>query len=189
MEYVTYAERAAALLNAAVSTPDELRDLLSDREWLARQVVDADPRRLLRFQRELRPVFETARAGDDAGAVALINTLLDKHPVTPHIAGEATGDWHLHVSNKKSSVAELLVAEALLGLAFLVCDLGASRLGVCQAPDCDDVFVDTSSNQTRRYSSERCASRANVAAYRARQRSAMAAPATIEDVDHPEARA
>jgi predicted RNA-binding Zn ribbon-like protein len=32
------------------------------------------------------------------------------------------------------------------------------------------VFVDTSPNQSRRYCSDRCSSRANVAAYRARQR-------------------
>jgi predicted RNA-binding Zn ribbon-like protein len=32
------------------------------------------------------------------------------------------------------------------------------------------VFIDTSVNRTRRYCSDRCASRANVTAYRARKR-------------------
>jgi predicted RNA-binding Zn ribbon-like protein len=80
------------------------------------------------------------------------------------------------VSNRSSSVAELLIAEALLGLSILVCDVGPLRLGVCQASGCDDVFVDTSPNQSRRYCSDRCSSRANVAAYRAR-RKAEATPA------------
>ena len=53
---------------------------------------------------------------------------------------------------------------------------GATRLGVCDASGCSHVFVDTSPNQSRRYCSDRCSSRANVAAYRARQReSRMAA--------------
>jgi predicted RNA-binding Zn ribbon-like protein len=59
-----------------------------------------------------------------------------------------------------------------MGLSTLVCDLGATRLGVCDASGCDHVFVDTSPNQSRRYCSDRCSSRANVAAYRARQRAA-----------------
>ena len=53
-----------------------------------------------------------------------------------------------------------------------LCDLGATRLGVCDASNCTHVFVDTSPNQSRRYCSDRCSSRANVAAYRARQRAA-----------------
>jgi predicted RNA-binding Zn ribbon-like protein len=57
-----------------------------------------------------------------------------------------------------------------LGLSTLVCDLGATRLGVCDASPCTNVFVDTSPNQSRRYCSDRCSSRANVAAYRARQK-------------------
>jgi predicted RNA-binding Zn ribbon-like protein len=57
-----------------------------------------------------------------------------------------------------------------MGLSTLVCDLGATRLGVCDASSCTNVFVDTSPNRSRRYCSDRCSSRENVAAYRARQR-------------------
>jgi predicted RNA-binding Zn ribbon-like protein len=45
---------------------------------------------------------------------------------------------------------------------------------VCHAASCTNVFVDTSPNQSRRYCSDRCSSRENVAAYRARQRAAAA---------------
>jgi predicted RNA-binding Zn ribbon-like protein len=76
----------------------------------------------------------------------------------------------MHVADRDSSVSELLIAESLMGLSTLVCDLGATRLGVCDASGCSHVFVDTSPNQSRRYCSDRCSSRANVAAYRARQR-------------------
>jgi predicted RNA-binding Zn ribbon-like protein len=90
------------------------------------------------------------------------------------ISDHDPSDLHMHVANRAASVSELLVSESLMGLANLVCDLGASRLGVCQAAKCTQVFVDTSPNQSRRYCSERCSSRANVAAYRARQKAAAA---------------
>jgi predicted RNA-binding Zn ribbon-like protein len=50
-------------------------------------------------------------------------------------------------------------------------DLGADRFGTCADPRCGGVFIDTSRNRSRRYCSDRCASRANVAAHRERQRS------------------
>jgi len=163
-------------VNAPLDGSDQLAGFLSAREWLVEQVTDKDAATLRRFQRELRQVFETAMSGDEAGVVAELNALLDKHPITPYISGHDAHSWHLHVSNRRSSVAQLLIAEALLGLAILVCDVGALRLGVCQATGCDAVFVDTSPNQSRRYCSDRCSSRANVAAYRAR-RKAEGAPA------------
>jgi predicted RNA-binding Zn ribbon-like protein len=57
-----------------------------------------------------------------------------------------------------------------MGLAIIVVDYGATRLGVCGAERCDNVFIDTSPNRSRRYCSDRCSSRANVAAYRARRK-------------------
>lgn len=169
MDLVRYAERAAALVNTNLDEPRALAGYLADRTWLAEQVTDKDTRALGRFQAQIRPAFEYAEP-DDAAAVALLNDLLDRHPITPYIAGDDAQSWHLHVSNKASSVADLLVAEALMGLATLACDLGPSRLGTCESRTCDWVFVDTSPNRSRRYCSERCSSRANVAAYRARQK-------------------
>lgn len=174
MDFVRYAERAAELVNGSFDEVGEVRAYLCDRAWLIDQVGPRDVPALKRFQRELRPVFETAADGGEADVVRALNALLDKHPITPYISGSDSSAWHLHVGNRSSSVAELLVAEALMGLATLVCDVGALRLGVCQASGCDDVFVDTSPNQSRRYCSDRCSSRANVAAYRARRRAEVA---------------
>ncbi|MGZ4437321.1 MAG: CGNR zinc finger domain-containing protein [Nocardioidaceae bacterium] len=170
MDFVRYAERSAGLVNADLEDTDALIAFLDQRTWLLHQVVDRDVAVLRRFVKELRPVFEASNAGDEAGVVARLNELLAKHPVTPYIAGHQPGKWHMHVADRQSSVAELLVAESLMGLSTLVCDLGATRLGVCDAHGCTHVFVDTSPNQSRRYCSDRCSSRANVAAYRARQK-------------------
>ena len=170
MDFVRYAERSADLVNAELDDADALVRLLDRRRWLHGQVVERDAMTLRRFQKELRPVFEASNARDEASVVEQLNALLAKHPVTPYIAGHEPGKWHMHVADRSSSVAELLVAESLMGLSTLVCDLGATRLGVCDATPCTNVFVDTSPNQSRRYCSDRCSSRANGAAYRARQR-------------------
>jgi predicted RNA-binding Zn ribbon-like protein len=172
MDFVRYAERSADLVNAHLEEAEDLVRFLSERAWLQDKVVERDATALRRFQRELRPVFEASNDGDEARVVELLNALLAKHPVTPYIAGHEPGKWHMHVADRTSSVAELLVAESLMGLSTLVCDLGATRLGVCDASPCTDVFVDVSPNQSRRYCSDRCSSRANVAAYRARRKAA-----------------
>jgi len=170
VEFVRYAEHAAVLVNASLADREDVEELLHNRDWLIPHIVDRDPSALRRIQRELRPVFEASARGDETGVVSRLNALLDRHPITPYIAGHDALSWHLHVSNRSSSVAELLIAEALMGLATLICDLDALRLGVCRASGCADVFVDTSPNHSRRYCSDRCSSRANVAAYRARRK-------------------
>ncbi len=178
MDFVRYAERSADLVNADLDDAEALVHFLSARTWLQDQVVERDATALRRFQRELRPVFEASNERNEPAVVEQLNDLLAKHPVTPYIAGHEPGKWHMHVADRSSSVAELLIAESLMGLSTLVCDLGANRLGVCDASPCKDVFVDTSPNQSRRYCSDRCSSRANVAAYRARQRAVAAGVST-----------
>jgi predicted RNA-binding Zn ribbon-like protein len=58
-----------------------------------------------------------------------------------------------------------------MGLVMALLDLGPARFGNCADPRCGGVFLDASRNRSRRYCSDRCASRANVATYRQRQRS------------------
>jgi len=171
VDFVRYAERSAVLLNTDLPDVEALQEHLAGREWLAEQALDRDAMLLRKFQRELRPVYEASADGDGTTVVDLLNELMVRHPITPRISDHA-GDLHIHAASKSQSVAELLVGEALIGLAFLVCDLGPTRLGVCDASPCTNVYVDTSPNASRRYCSDRCSSRANVAAYRARQKEA-----------------
>ena len=176
MDFVRYAEQSAVLLNTDVPDVGALQEHLADRAWLVEQATDRDCMLLRKFQRELRPVYEASAEGDGATVVDLLNDLMVRYPITPRISDHA-GDLHIHAASKTQTVAELLVGEALIGLAFLVCDLGPTRFGICDAVPCTNVYVDTSPNASRRYCSDRCSSRANVAAYRARQRS-IAAPAS-----------
>ena len=175
MDFTRYAERSAGLLNASITDVDALQAHLADRDWLVPQCTDRDCMLVRKFQRELRPVFEASAAGDTEAVIDGINELMVRHPITPQISSHDPQHLHIHAASKTQSVAELLVGEALLGLANLVCDLGPHRLGICAASPCANVYVDTSPNQSRRYCSDRCSSRANVAAYRARQKAVASA--------------
>ena len=81
------------------------------------------------------------------------------------------GELHLHYARPEAPALEQLTTTVAMGLSQVVVQHGWRRLGVCSAEGCDDVYVDTSRNASRRYCSNTCASRSTVAAYRARQKS------------------
>ncbi|MGW6496142.1 CGNR zinc finger domain-containing protein [Nonomuraea angiospora] len=137
-------------------------DLTSYAEWAVRLVNDPDPPPELRpLRAELAAAFD--EADDERAVAARLNALLVRYPVRPQLTDHDGAGWHLHL-------AEDSAAGAVMGLAAVVAELGADRLGRCQEPRCGKAFLDTSSNRSRRYCSSRCASRANVAAFRARRR-------------------
>ncbi len=184
MDLITYSDYAVRLVNSSDTTrPDRdgLRDMAALRTFLAdlpSQRARATRRDLaeLRLLRErLRVVFDAAHAHRHREAVNRLNALLADHPIRPQISGHDDSDWHLHLT-ERGDVAARYAANAVMGLSVLVTQLGIDRLGSCAANGCRRVFVDTSTNRSRRYCSERCATRANVAAYRARQKQAALTP-------------
>jgi predicted RNA-binding Zn ribbon-like protein len=154
-----------------LSSLDGLRALLAPWPWLRRRAETGDLAPLLRLRSELRAVFDDAAEGGSAAMVGRINHLLAHHRPQPSISGHDDSDWHLHIADDRGSVATEFATGAVMGLAMALLDLGADRFGSCADPRCSGVFIDTSRNRSRRYCSDRCASRANVAAHRERQRS------------------
>jgi predicted RNA-binding Zn ribbon-like protein len=69
-----------------------------------------------------------------------------------------------------ASILQRLSFECARGIFTTVENYGIERLRSCAAEPCRDVFVDTSRNNTRRFCSERCANRYNIAAFRDRQK-------------------
>jgi predicted RNA-binding Zn ribbon-like protein len=57
-----------------------------------------------------------------------------------------------------------------MGLSVALVEGGFERFGSCASATCDDVYVDTSRNRSRRNCSDTCTTRENVAAFRRRQR-------------------
>lgn len=126
----------------------------------------ADARAVVRLADRLFSIFA---ASDTSAAVAEVNRLLAEGRALPWISGHDGSDWHLHYGPAQPSPVGRLTVTAAMGLAAVLCDDG-SRLGVCSAHECRDVYVDTSRNARRRYCSQGCANRAHVAAFRARRR-------------------
>jgi predicted RNA-binding Zn ribbon-like protein len=116
----------------------------------------------------LRTIFERA-ASDALEAARLLNDQLRQSDATPRISWHH-GPLHLHFESVEAGCAHWLAATTIMGLAFVLCDYGADRFGICAAPWCEAAFIDTSKNTRKRYCSEACAHRASVAAFRARRR-------------------
>jgi predicted RNA-binding Zn ribbon-like protein len=71
-----------------------------------------------------------------------------------------------------ASLPQYLAVECAWGIAAIEQNFGMDRMRSCAAEPCRDVFVDTSRNKTRRFCSDRCANRYNIAAFRGRQKHA-----------------
>jgi predicted RNA-binding Zn ribbon-like protein len=178
VDFDGYARTAVDLVNADMADLAGLRALFTgDLAWMSDEVVDRDLAAFRRAQRRLRDVFEHGVAGRGADAVAELNGLLEAFPVQPRISGHDAADWHMHVTSRGASVSAEYLAGAAWGLSVWLCEHGSARFGICADERCGNVYLDTSSNNCRRFCSERCATRSHVAAHRARKRAATLTPA------------
>jgi predicted RNA-binding Zn ribbon-like protein len=178
-----YAELAVRLANAAngeeeaadgtnnhnIGTLDGLRSMLTDLQFPDTRVTRGDLDAMQALRIEFRKIFAASAAGNDTEAVERLNALLVQHPVHPEFSRHDGQPWHLHLT-QGGGVADRYAADSAMGLSMLLAQLGTDRLGVCAAASCQRVFIDASTNRSRRYCGERCASRANVTALRARRR-------------------
>ncbi|MDI3385947.1 CGNR zinc finger domain-containing protein [Streptomyces sp. B-S-A8] len=184
MELAYYSDYAVRLVNSeeparntdSLTSVDAVRELFGPGSTAARRATDADVTRFRSVRARLRAVFEAADRGEETLAVDLLNSLLLEFPVSPQISGHDHRDedyrplWHMHLADHPSNATAGYAAVASMGLAFHLTEHGVERLGICEATPCRNAYLDTSTNRSRRYCSDRCATRANVAAYRARKR-------------------
>jgi predicted RNA-binding Zn ribbon-like protein len=190
VELAYYSDYAVRLVNTeepdrrtdTLTSVGAVRALFGPASQTAARATDSDVNRLRAVRTRLRGVFEAASEADEVRAVDLLNSLLLEFPVSPQISGHAVfkngggpdengrHDWHMHLADHASNATAAYAAVACMGLAFQLTTLGVDRLGICEAAPCRNAYVDTSTNRSRRYCSDRCATRANVAAYRARKR-------------------
>jgi predicted RNA-binding Zn ribbon-like protein len=117
---------------------------------------------------ELRVVFEAVGAGAVDDAAVQVNALLMRTGARPELERHDGQPWHLHFHSADSSLPSGWAAGCATGLAVVLGGSWHDRLGVCTAPRCDRVYVDTSRNGTRRYCSTSCQNRVKTAAFRAR---------------------
>jgi predicted RNA-binding Zn ribbon-like protein len=153
-----------------LATTEALRAWLAGRPWMVERVRESDLAALAELRTALRAVFDAAAGGDSEAAVSRLNAQLAAHGPETSISGHNDSDWHLHVASPEGPVADEYAAGAVMGLTMAFLDLGRERFGTCADVRCRGVFLDTSRNRSRRYCSDRCATRANVAALRRRRR-------------------
>ena len=117
---------------------------------------------------ELRGVFEAVSAGSIDEAARQVNSLLIRTGARPELERHDGQSWHLHFHAADNSLPNGWAAGCATGLAVVLGGSRYDRLGVCTAPRCDRVYVDTSRNGTRRFCSTSCQNRVKTAAFRAR---------------------
>lgn len=170
--------RAAALVD--VATPGERRgapydvpagaDLLRALAGaLGRPVRPDVAAALVEVGVAAREVFERMDAGDVDGAARAANALLRRYRPTPELDHHDGEPWHLHFHGDPAADPSGWGGGVAVALATVLGGEYADRLGLCNAPRCDAVFVDVSRNGTRRFCSTACQNRVKAAAHRARR--------------------
>jgi predicted RNA-binding Zn ribbon-like protein len=177
MDYDTYGSTAVELaIDLANADRDAGPDwatafLRAHDEWFEPgTVVELSPAETGQAATTADLVRAVAVATTQPEVLERLNALLTLAHPQPY-ATDHDGELHLHYARPDAPLLEQLTTTVAMGLSQVVVQHGWQRIGVCSAEGCDDVYVDTSRNASRRYCSNTCASRSTVAAYRARQKS------------------
>jgi predicted RNA-binding Zn ribbon-like protein len=175
VDYDTYSAEPVALAvelaNLDTTDPDAVDEFLTANDPVIEGGISGASIRTAELASLAAMVRGVVEAESDGEVVTLLNALLAEYSPRPRLT-DHDGSLHLHYSDSSASFIARLGATVGIALAHVLTRDGRTRLGVCAADDCQDVFVDTSRNRSRRYCSETCASRTTVSAYRARQRAA-----------------
>ena len=166
---------AAALVNTMGLEEDRLDDVAAldafVREWGWTGSRRRNRAELVEV-RDLRPRLRRLWELDVDDVVDLVNELLFETKALPQLVRHGDWDYHLHATPPDAPLADRMAVEAAMAFVDVVRQGELDRLRVCEADDCEDVHVDLSKNRSRRYCSSACGNRMNVAAFRARARSA-----------------
>lgn len=164
---VTMAAVVNSEIDGALDTPADLDAFVADQEISGSRTHDESE---LRRIRQLRPLLRQFFGADELTAVELVNEILTRHRALPQLVRHDHWDWHLHAATSDAPMAVRLAVEAAMAMVDVIRNDELGRLRHCAADDCSGVLVDLSRNRSKRYCDLGCGNRANVAAYRARQR-------------------
>ena len=126
---------------------------------------------LIATAQEMHAIFVLTDAGKPKAASAAVNALLGRFGTRPQLDPDRRGGYQLHFHGLDDSLGVGWSAGFAAGLAIVIGSDMAGRLGVCAAPACDRVYVDSSRNNQKRFCSTACQNRVKAAAFRARRRS------------------
>ena len=151
-----------------VALVEAVSDALDGQGGVTR-VSTEDAERLDGVVQQVRPVFDAVARGDLDAAAEQVNALLRATEARPRLDKFGDGGWSLHFHGPDVTVSRGWAAGLAAGLAVALGSDLAGRLGVCDAPGCDRVYVDASRNGVRRFCSTRCQNRVKAAVHRRRR--------------------
>ncbi len=177
-----YKNRGAILAEGLINTydtyleqPEHLREPADLRAFLSEHGVEAGDsvnQAALAEVRTLRTQLRACWTAQSSGEmIALLNPLLGQTGVTVQLQEDEADQVYLQFNPViEPTLLQRLAFDCAMGITTILQEHGVDRMRACAAEPCRDVFVDTSKNKTRRFCSDRCANRYNVAAYRDRQK-------------------
>jgi predicted RNA-binding Zn ribbon-like protein len=156
----------------AFEPPDRLADVVRAALPPARRPgrpPEDDAAELAGWAARLRRVVELVDAGETDDACLALNEIMRETGAVPRLARHDGEPWHLHYHGPDAEWAVSWAASMATALAIVLGNAYADRLGICNAPGCDRIYVDVSRNGTRRFCSTACQNRVKAAAFRARK--------------------
>jgi predicted RNA-binding Zn ribbon-like protein len=129
--------------------------------------LDEQERRAVQANRPRLRELWTVRRNE---AVPLVNAMLRDGEALPQLVIHDGYDWHIHATEPTAPLATRMLVEAAMAFVDVIRSDQWDRVRVCEADDCDAVYVDFSKNGSKRYcDTGNCGNRMNVNAYRRRR--------------------
>ncbi|MCT9820001.1 CGNR zinc finger domain-containing protein [Microbacterium sp. W1N] len=120
--------------------------------------------------RAIRPRLRGLWGASRDEAVPLVNAMLrDGHALPQLVIHDGYG-WHIHATESAAPLPTRMLVEAAMAFVDIIRSDQWDRVRVCDADDCDAVYIDFSKNGSKRYcDTGNCGNRMNVNAYRRRK--------------------
>ena len=149
-----------------LSSPQRLTALLTEHRYSGR--FDRDEAELEEV-RETRGILRRLWTLERDELVTEVNRMLREANAVAHLARHDDFDWHIHATEPSAPLAERIRVEAAFAFIDVIRMNETARMRVCEADNCDGIFIDLSRNGSKRFCSVRCGNRMNMLAFRERQ--------------------
>jgi predicted RNA-binding Zn ribbon-like protein len=116
----------------------------------------------------LREIIEALAVNDQDTAATMLNRMLADSKARPYLHRHDGRSWHLHYHAPDADLVQQWAAGLAVSVAAALGDHIPHKVGLCAAPRCDQVYVDASQAQIKRYCGLSCQNRVKAAAYRDR---------------------
>jgi predicted RNA-binding Zn ribbon-like protein len=126
--------------------------------------------RLREVASRLREIIVALSRNEHEDAAGLLNRMLADSRARPYLHRHGDQAWHLHFHSPEADLVQQWAAGLAVSVAAALGEHIPQRVGLCAAPRCDQVYLDASQAQIKRFCGLACQNRVKAAAYRARVR-------------------